>query len=421
MQDFVSKRAAFEKSVEYNLGQKSKTELVAKTNSYVLVRNETAPTDIIGYTYGSSPYRYPVRHWPKVFEEAISNYCTSIGKSAFNLIGRDAVGIVNQYSLPTIIDRHSVLGYCFTEPELNYLFYLRFKYLGDPECQTSARKCLKKISNSTTVPLPPRLDEIPSKSYFVNLIKKHQEPPPETAGGAPKRPKAKSGSIGSGSGFFISKTGQLISNAHVVRGCKRVTVGDSAKRQIPAELIATDLRNDLALLSISSLDKASANTKSLVEKLGLGIVPLASAGLLRSKDVALGEDVLVAGFPYAGLSSDAIKVTGGMVSSVVGLGDDSGKFQIDAAVQPGNSGGPIYDKSGNIVGVTVARLNKAFMAKVTGSVPENTNFAIKASIVRLFLSSNGVPAKASKKTTKVEKTDVAKIAERQTLLVICHR
>ena len=71
---------------------------------------------------------------------------------------------------------------------------------------------------------------------------------------------------------------------------------------------------------------------------------------MRSDDIELGEKVLVAGFPYGELYSNTIKVTGGMVSAVKGMGDDSASFQMDAAVQPGNSGGPIYDENGNIVG-----------------------------------------------------------------------
>ena len=95
---------------------------------------------------------------------------------------------------------------------------------------------------------------------------------------------------------------------------------------------------------------------------------------MRSDDIELGERVLVSGFPYGELYSNTIKVTGGMVSAVKGMGDDSAQFQMDAAVQPGNSGGPIYDENGNIVGVVVAQLNKLKVAKAIGSLPENVNF-----------------------------------------------
>ena len=124
---------------------------------------------------------------------------------------------------------------------------------------------------------------------------------------------------------------------------------------------------------------ASAETKSLIRKLTIKIVPLASEGLMRFEDVELGEDLLVAGYPYGEIFSSTIKVTKGIVSAMRGLGDDSRQVQMDAAVQPGSSGGPIYDSNGTIVGLVVAQLNKLKFAKMTGSTSENVNFGIKAS------------------------------------------
>ena len=166
---------------------------------------------------------------------------------------------------------------------------------------------------------------------------------------------------------------------------------------------------------------ASVETKSLIQKLGIKVVPLATDGLMRAEDVDLGEKVLVAGYPYGELVSNTIKVTGGMVSTLRGLGDDSSQFQIDAAVQPGNSGGPIYDENGNIVGVVVAQLNKMKFAKHAGSIPENQNFGIKASTVRQFLSSSGLPTKWSARSKSMSTRELAKIAKRQTVMVVCHQ
>jgi hypothetical protein len=103
------------------------------------------------------------------------------------------------------------------------------------------------------------------------------------------------------------------------------------------------------------------------------------------------------------------------------MGDDTGQFQMDAAVQAGNSGGPIYDENANIVGVVVAQLDKLKVAKVTGSLPENVNFGIKASTVRQFLTSSGLPTKWSERSKSMSTKQLAKIAEKQTLMVMCHR
>ena len=263
------------------------------------------------------------------------------------------------------------------------------------------------------------------RKEIARLKKQNQSKPEQVAKKPPpkKSPQPKSGSTGSG--FFVSKLGHILTNEHVVRQCGSVTVGDNANKQVSASVLETDKRNDLALLRISSTKMASAETKSLisklnVQKLGLKLVPLASGGLMRSDDIELGEKVLVSGFPYGELYSNTIKVTGGMVSAVKGMGDDSAQFQMDAAVQPGNSGGPIYDENGNIVGVVIAQLNKLKVAKAIGSIPENVNFGIKASTVRQFLTSAGLPTKWSNRTERKSTKELAQIAKNQTVMVVCN-
>ena len=257
-----------------------------------------------------------------------------------------------------------------------------------------------------------------------------KKPAPKTPEVAEKPPSPEIVVSTSGSGFFVSKLGHVVTNEHVVKECKTITVGDNANRQVSVEVIETDRRNDLALLKLSSTSMASAETKSLISKLGIQIaskagggsaIPLSSNGLLRFDDVELGETVMVAGYPFGDIFSNTIKVTGGMVSAIRGMGDDSGQFQMDAAAQPGNSGGPIYDEKGNIVGVVVAQLNKLKVAKAIGSLPENVNFGIKASTVRQFLTSSGLPTKWSERSQPMPTIELAKIAKSQTVMVICNQ
>ena len=159
----------------------------------------------------------------------------------------------------------------------------------------------------------------------IARLKKEKQAKPRKVAKKPK-PSPKKGNAGSG--FFISKAGHVITNQHVVNKCKRVTVGDNARKQVTADILETDRSNDLALLKISSTNLASAETKFLIRKLGIKIVPLASEGLMRFEDLELGERVLVAGYPYGEIFSSTIKVTGGMVSAMRGLGDDSSQFQM---------------------------------------------------------------------------------------------
>ena len=114
-------------------------------------------------------------------------------------------------------------------------------------------------------------------------------------------------------------------------------------------------------------------------------------------------------------------ITSGIVSATRGAGDHSEQFQLDAAVQPGNSGGPIYDSGGNIVGVVISQLDKLKMAKAIGSLPENVNFGIKASTVRQFLMSSRLPSKKPERTEEKSIEQLAEISQNQTLIVMCLR
>ena len=224
----------------------------------------------------------------------------------------------------------------------------------------------------------------------------------------------------SGTGFFVSKMGHIVTNQHVVDGCKRLTVGDNPSLRIPVHVIGVDTRNDLALLKPSTSNNGSDAYNSLFEKLNNSSMPLASTGLMRIDDIELGEGVLASGYPYGNTFGNTLKVTSGIVSAVRGIGDDTGQFQLDAAIQPGNSGGPIYDVNGNIVGVAVSQLNKFLVVEITGSLPENVNFAIKASTVRRFLTSNGLATEWSSLFNSMSTKKLAKIAQAQTVMVMCN-
>jgi len=96
----------------------------------------------------------------------------------------------------------------------------------------------------------------------------------------------------------------------------------------------------------------------------------------------------VIGFPFHGLLTSDFTVTTGIISSLAGLFNDTRFLQISAPVQPGNSGGPLLDTSGNIVGVVAEKLNALRVAKATGDIPENINFAIKTGALRDFLDNS---------------------------------
>ncbi len=220
----------------------------------------------------------------------------------------------------------------------------------------------------------------------------------------------------SGSGFFVSELGHVVTNSHVVDSCKSIFLQRGNSGTVQAEIAGVDKPNDIALL-VAEITPGSDDTT----KLGISVIPKDEISPVRTSDVRLGEAVVVAGFPYGKFISSDIKVTSGIVSGTKGLGDNSGQFQLDAAIQPGNSGGPIYDRQGNVVGIVVSQLNKLKMAQASGSLPENTNFGIKAGMIRTFLEANGVPARRFDRVGYQSIEAIAKIAESQSVMVICDK
>jgi hypothetical protein len=132
--------------------------------------------------------------------------------------------------------------------------------------------------------------------------------------------------------------------------------------------------------------------------------------------------VYVFGFPLSGLLSSSGNFTSGSISAVAGLGDDSRMFQMTAPVQPGNSGGPLLDGHGNVVGVVVSKLNALAVTRATSDVPQNVNFAIKAAVVDAFLSAHirsPSPRMAEIQPMRPEK--IAEFAQEISLSIQCLR
>jgi S1-C subfamily serine protease len=203
--------------------------------------------------------------------------------------------------------------------------------------------------------------------------------------------------VASGSGFYVTDTGHIITNYHVIEGCKDMKV-HSKGNVLETKQIAQDRRNDLALLKISGTPKHSF--------------------ALSTESPFPLQDVVVAGYPFGNRVSSTLKFTEGIISSIAGLGDDYSQIQIDAAIQPGNSGGPILDEYGNVVAVAVAKLSLKKILKDYGVVPENTNFGVKASAVRNLMEGNGVSFK-SPNTEVISKRELSQVATDGTVYLTC--
>jgi len=203
--------------------------------------------------------------------------------------------------------------------------------------------------------------------------------------------------IGSGSGFFISSQGHIVSNAHVVGSCKKIKVYENGK-EILLDILGTDTKNDVGLVK-----GKFKNTKYLN---------------IKSDGAELGEDIVAFGYPLVDTLSDSVKLTKGIVSALAGPNNNFAMIQIDAALQPGNSGGPVLNMNGLVVGIASSGLSKLKMAKEHKILPENVNFAVAAPTIAKFLKANNINLPQG--TNKIYKTkELAKIGEPATVQLLC--
>lgn len=197
-------------------------------------------------------------------------------------------------------------------------------------------------------------------------------------------------SINTGTGFFISPNGYLITNDHVVRDKTTYAIRDFSGKFYRAQVVAHDSLKDLALLKVD------------------GIFPSLKVG--DSASVTKGQHVLAVGYPQISIQGNESKVTDGIISSFSGLRDHDHWFQISVPIQGGNSGGPLVTDNGVVIGVVVASVNVSKFYSTTGSLPQNVNFAIKSKVVSDFLAdhriSNVVTAKGK---TNIEAVDMASV------------
>jgi S1-C subfamily serine protease len=141
--------------------------------------------------------------------------------------------------------------------------------------------------------------------------------------------------------------------------------------------------------------------------------------VFRDGTPRLGDSVVVYGFPLVNVLASQGNLTTGSISALAGLGNDSRMLQISAPVQPGNSGGPLLDSYGTVVGVVVMKLNARMVQETTGDLPQNVNFAIKGSVAREFLAAQGVVPLTGLPVTTMSNADVGDVGRSLSLLVEC--
>ncbi len=182
------------------------------------------------------------------------------------------------------------------------------------------------------------------------------------------------GWLGNGSGFFINEKGYIVTNYHVVKDASDIQVEffqKGIRKSYQAKVIVSDKVNDLSIIKIS--DPSFKPFPKLPYSFST-----------NTKDV--GTSVFTLGYPMAlGIMGEEVKFTDGKISAKSGYKGDITVYQISVAVQPGNSGGPLFDNAGNIVGIVSSGLNK--------EITENVNYAIKSNYLKSLIES--MPEKIS--------------------------
>ncbi|MFC0386530.1 S1C family serine protease [Muricoccus vinaceus] len=206
-----------------------------------------------------------------------------------------------------------------------------------------------------------------------------------------------------GTGFLVAAE-RVMTNRHVVDNCARVLVrGPDGRNHAATPPARTDATLDLALLTVPGLTGPFLSFR-------------------QSPPVRRGEGVVAYGYPLTGLLSSDAKLTRGEINGLAGLRDNADQFQISAPVQPGNSGGPLLDMQGNLVGVVVSKLNAQAVAGRTGDIAQNINFAVKGERAAAFLRAAGItPTAATSNGTDRSTADVGEIAGRSTVFIRCEQ
>ncbi len=172
----------------------------------------------------------------------------------------------------------------------------------------------------------------------------------------------------SGTGWPVA-SGFVVTNNHVVDGHNHITLIRQDGLKIPATVTAHDTANDLALLEVENA----------------GLLPMALP--LSTKPAVLGERIFTVGYPHPDLLGVKPKFAEGVVNSTSGLGDDPRALQISVPIQAGNSGGPLVNMEGEVVGIVTSKINAVKMFRWTGDLPQNINYGVKIFYLQGLLSS----------------------------------
>lgn len=204
------------------------------------------------------------------------------------------------------------------------------------------------------------------------------------------------------SAFLVSESGLIITNYHVVDGTDKIEVTFPSKHIMKtASLKLKDEANDLAILQITDFQYSELTNDK---------IPFSFADI---SSVKTGQEVYTLGFPLGSIMGSKSRLSVGTINSMYGINDDPRLFQISNPLQPGNSGGPLFNMNGQLIGVVVSGLNAKYFYDNLGVIPQNVNFAVKVSylenLLRMLPEGEEITIRESRLSTLSTEDQIAKL------------
>jgi S1-C subfamily serine protease len=211
--------------------------------------------------------------------------------------------------------------------------------------------------------------------FFFQFGSPHHSKPSQQANSQnrkpipPSQPSVKQQAVFGGTGFLFSSKDYVITNYHVVKGASSILAKFTNGQTVEAEVVATDSKNDIAILKLAKAPPLSATQIKMGD----------------SSQARAGEKIFTIGYPASKIMGEKPKYSEGVINAMTGMMDDPAFFQVSVPIQPGNSGGPLFNGRGEVIGMTAASLSP-LAGDAMGAIPQNVNYAIKSSFVKNLLS-----------------------------------
>ncbi|MFA5804229.1 MAG: serine protease [Melioribacteraceae bacterium] len=179
----------------------------------------------------------------------------------------------------------------------------------------------------------------------------------------------------SSSGFLISESGLIVTNYHAVENSNLIeVVFPTFSKKYISTIKIKDVKNDITILELKDFVYSSIFDQSI------------PYSFIDANSVKIGEEVFTLGFPFGDIMGSKSRLSTGRINSQFGIQDDPRLFQISNPLQPGNSGGPLFNNKGELVGLVVSSLNAKYFYENVGVIPQNVNFAIKSTYLQNLIS-----------------------------------